>query len=157
MSYRFWEALTVLLTSSTKFLPSPFLSINVYDFAFWETVLITTVGGIAGIFFFYGISGYLMRRAWERRMQRIAEGREPKKKNFRRRNKIIIQVKRKFGLIGLAIITPAIISIPIGCILAAKYFRTRKGTLPYLIVSTFLWSLFLSGIAQLFGSPFHAH
>lgn len=90
-------------------------------------------------------------------MQRIAEGREPKKRNFSRMNKVIVNVKRKFGLIGLAIITPAIISIPIGCILAAKYFRTRSLTLPLLLLSTLLWSLFLSGIASLFGSPFHHH
>jgi hypothetical protein len=157
MGLRFWEALTVLLASSTKFLPSPFLSVTVYDFTFWETIAMTTGGGIIGILFFYGISGYLMRRAWERRMERVDEGLEPRKRTFRKRNKIIVKVKLRFGLIGLVIITPAIISIPIGCVLAAKYFRKRGETLPLMFLSVVLWSFLLTGVASLFGSPFPHH
>lgn len=128
-----------------------------YDFTFWETIAMTTIGGVLGILFFYGISGYLMRRAWERKMQRIAEGQEPKKKTFRKRNKIIVTIKLRFGQIGLAIITPAIISIPIGSILAAKYFRKSRFILPLMLISVLLWSFLLTGIASLFGSPFSHH
>ncbi|MFB6258057.1 MAG: hypothetical protein ABEH38_05125 [Flavobacteriales bacterium] len=158
MSYRLWEALTVLLTSSIKFLPSPFLSVNVYDFTFWETILMTMIGGVVGTTFFYLISGQLMKRAWDRRMRRAAEGRAPRKRTFRRRNKTIVRVKRKFGLIGLALVTPAIISIPIGAVLAAKYFRKRMETLPFMLFSVVLWSFLLTGIASLLPvSPFPHH
>ncbi len=157
MSIRFWEAVTVFLASSVKFLPSPFLSVNVYNFTFWETVFISSFGGIAGILFFYLSSGHLMKRAWRRRMQREMEGFGRPKRYFTRRNKIIVKVKKRFGLGGLAFITPAIISIPIGSILAAKYFRKRSETLPILLLSVVLWSFLLTGIASLFGSPFAHH
>lgn len=157
MYIRYWEAFTVFLASSVKFLPSPFLSVNFYDFTFWQTIFISSSGGIVGILFFYLSSGYLMKRAWRRRMQREAEGFGSPKRYFTRTNKIIVNVKKRFGLAGLAFITPAIISIPIGSILAAKYFRKRTATLPSLLVSVLLWSFFLTGIASLFGSPFQHH
>lgn len=154
MSIRFWEVITVLLTSSTKFLPSPFLAVTFYGFSFWHTVLMTSAGGMIGIFFFYGLSGRLMERARKRKLRRIAEGKTTRKRNFRRTTKISVRVKLRFGLIGMAFITPAIISIPFGSILSAKYFRRNSMTLPALLISTLLWSLFLTSIAAYFGSPF---
>ncbi len=155
MSIEFWEILTVLLASSTKFFPSPFLAVNVYGLAFGQTVLWTSLGGIFGVLFFYGLSGELMDRARRRRLRKLAEGKVKRKRNFRPVTKISVRVKQRFGLIGLAFITPAIISIPFGSILAAKYFRRRGATLPALFLSVLLWSLLLTGIASLFGSPFH--
>lgn len=151
------EILSVLLTSAIKFLPAPFLAVNVYGFKFGQAVLMTTAGGVLGILFFFFASGELMERARVRRMRRMAEGKEPRKRFFTRRNKLMVRIKQGSGIVGLAIITPAIISIPIGCVLAAKYFRKEAFTLPALLLSLFLWSLLLSGIASLFGSPFHHH
>ena len=63
---------------------------------------------------------------------------KPKKK-FSRKNKLIVRVKSRWGLIGLALITPTIISIPVGTLLAARYFGNNWRTLPYMLLSVVGW------------------
>ena len=65
--------------------------------------------------------------------------RKKPKKEFSRKNKLIVRVKSRWGLIGLALITPTIISIPIGTLLAARYFGSNWRTLPYMLLSVVMW------------------
>lgn len=111
---------------------------------FLPALMVTVAGGCSGVVVFYGASGWLMELARRRRFQRIAEGRAPKR-SFTRTNRTIVRVKRGQGLSGLAFFTPVLISIPIGSILAAKYFRNDRRTLPVLLLSVVLWGLVLNG------------
>lgn len=43
----------------------------------------------------------------------------------------------RFGIIGIAFITPSLISIPIGSIVAANFYKKKKGVLIFLIISVF--------------------
>jgi len=115
---------------------------------FVPAYLVTAAGGCCGVLVFYGTSGWLMERARLARLRRLAEGRAPKR-SFNRTNRTIVRVKRGQGLSGLAFFTPILISIPIGCILAAKYFRYDRRTLPVLLTSVLLWGLVLTGFWQL--------
>ena len=63
---------------------------------------------------------------------------------FTRTNRFIVRVKRGHGMHGLAMITPPLISIPIGSILAAKYFHHDRRTLPTLLSSVVIWSVVLT-------------
>lgn len=60
---------------------------------------------------------------------------------FRRR---IIRIKNKFGIIGIAIVTPCIISIPIGSILAARLFQNKVKVLTAMFISTVAWAFILT-------------
>ena len=62
---------------------------------------------------------------------------------------MIVRVKRNQGLNGLAAITPVLISIPLGTILAARYFRHDKRALPVLFSSVLIWDVILSSIWDL--------
>ena len=55
-----------------------------------------------------------------------------------------MRVNHGYGLVGLAGIAPPILSVPITALLAAKYFRHDRRTLPFLIASVVLWSFVLS-------------
>lgn len=79
-----------------------------------------------------------------RRRSRVSSFPEGQPKIFTRKNRRIVKFKGSFGLIGLVIVTPAILSIPIGCVVAAKFYRHNRYTYPMLLVSTFIWSLGLS-------------
>ncbi len=118
-------------------------------FGFLATWLISTAGGCTGILvFFYG-GGWFMERARLKKLRRMAEGRASKR-SFTRTNRAIIRVKRTQGLSGLAFLTPTLISIPIGALLAAKYFRHEKRTLPILLSSVALWGLVFTAFWQFF-------
>jgi hypothetical protein len=144
----FWEIFGLVLLSSVKFLFAPSVAIGA-GFGYLQTIVITYCGGCLGILFFYFFGTFMMRKFSKKT---VSENR--KKKIFTPTNKMIVKIKSKYGLIGLSFITPAIISIPVGTILAAKYFRKNPKTLSYLLTSLFIWCLFLSTLSYLLKASF---
>jgi hypothetical protein len=142
------KALSVFALSMIKF---PFSQVTAtgLGFGFLPTFLITTAGGCTGVIIFYHASGWLLDRARRRRIRRMAEGHAPKR-SFSRTNRTIVRVKRSQGLSGLAFLTPILISVPIGSVLAAKYFRNDKRTLPVLLISVVAWGIVLTSFWQFF-------
>jgi uncharacterized membrane protein len=109
---------------------------------FWETIIITSLGGMTGVIFFYyfGHMVFVAFDNWKaKRRKKTVE-----KKVFTRKNRMVVNVKSKFGIIGLTFLTPCIISIPIGCVIAAKFYFNNRLTLPLLLVFTVVWSFLLS-------------
>ncbi|MGY6560823.1 MAG: hypothetical protein ACXITV_01820 [Luteibaculaceae bacterium] len=147
------KAISLFFLSAVKFALAPASGLAL-GFGLWQTILITTTGGVCGILFFYLLSDYFVRSSLERRAVKIQKALEAGKPNpvkfFSRKNRLIVKVKQKFGVLGIAAVTPAIISIPVGSILAARFFRHNKLTLVYLALSVFLWSLCLSLLLTIF-------
>lgn len=146
----------VLLIASVKFLFAPFEAER-YGFNFGQSFTITTIGGLIGIFAFYyagsNIAGWWrhfvakIKSVFLRRPAAVIE--QKAQRNFTRSRRFIVGIKSKFGLFGIAFVTPCIISIPIGTIVAAHFFRKRKPVILYMIGSLILWSLILNGLAQI--------
>lgn len=153
---KFWlEVTEVGLIASVKFLFSPFEAER-YHFNFWESFTVTTGGGIIGILAFY-FAGTQITGWWRNftdlaksifLRQPLAEIRKIPRRNFTRTRRLIVRVKTRFGLAGIAFITPCLISIPLGTAIAADLFRKRRPVLIYLFISLVFWSLLLNGIAQ---------
>jgi hypothetical protein len=61
-----------------------------------------------------------------------------------------VKIIRRYGLFGLAFITPTIISIPVGSMLAGRLFPDKREVLLYLSGSVVLWSMALSAVLVLF-------
>ena len=142
------------LLASVKFLPAPFLAeIEHYDFT--EAFFITTLGGTIGVVAFVFI-GEGIKRGWQamgRFFRMIFTGKKitappPPKRKFTRGNRFIVRVKRRFGLTGIAFVTPCIISIPVGCLVAMHFFKNRRKVLGSIMLSLVLWSLLLNLVAQ---------
>jgi hypothetical protein len=112
-------------------------------YTYGQTLLITLPGGVFGVLFFYFTSTRLME--WNRRRKlykdllKIRQGKEVNHRYFNRLNKFIIKVKLRVGILGIAAITPTILGIPLGVIIAAKFFKHKKLTLPILIASVVVW------------------
>ena len=138
------EALSVFALSMVKFAVSALWS---YDrgFGFVETVVITSAGGCLGVMVFYRSSRWLMQRARDRQERKLAKGGK-RSRAFTRTNRLIVRVKRGQGMPGVALLTPVLLSIPIGAIISAKYFRDDRRTLPALLSSVLVWSVVLSSL-----------
>ncbi len=156
----FFKILQVLLVSAIKFFIAPPIS-NVYGFDYIQTVITTTAGGIFGVVFFYYLSSMLIRlfkmispyisHSFRPIIREIAElfppSKEKKKKRiFTWKNRLIIKTRKRFGLIGIALLTPILLSIPLGSFLTAKYYSRQKYALLYLSMSIVFWSFFISSI-----------
>jgi hypothetical protein len=68
---------------------------------------------------------------------------EKKRKNFNKRNRFAIKVRQKLGLWGIAFLTPAIFTPPIGVILSLAFRYDRKEILLKMFVSALIWGVIL--------------
>lgn len=144
-----FEILLILCAGMVKFAVSGLVSYG-FGATFLQTLLYTSLGGCLGVLFFYRTSSMLMKRARIRRLHReiaVMHGVEqarPARKVFTRTNRFIVRLKHGWGLRGLVALTPILLSIPLGTILAAKYFRHDRRTVPLLLSSVLIWSVVLS-------------
>lgn len=142
------QILLTIFFSSFKFAACFPLVIIQFEFSFLETVLWTNVGGIAGIFFFAFLSEKLIswwKRTFRPSNRNILEDEQQVKKIFTRRNRRIVRTKQKYGLIGISVITPFLLSIPVGVFLVVRYYRSSKFKFLYLIAANVIWSLIYTG------------
>jgi hypothetical protein len=65
--------------------------------------------------------------------------RQLSRRKYTNMNKIIIKIRRKYGMWGIIILAPIILSIPIGALLGTKYFPKSRGFIPYMILSITVW------------------
>lgn len=141
MSAEFLRAISIFFLSATKLLWAPGTAVAA-GLTFWETIFLTSTGGITGIIFFYYF-GHIIFTAFDnwkaKRRKNVVV-----KKVFTRRRRMVVNVKSKFGIIGLTFLTPCILSIPIGCVIAAKFYYHNRLTLPLLLTFTVVWSFILS-------------
>ncbi|MFO7668076.1 MAG: hypothetical protein R6W31_00310 [Bacteroidales bacterium] len=93
------QIILTILSSSVKFAMTFPLAVMQFKFSFAETILWTNAGGILGIYFFAYLSDKLILW-WQR--------------TFMKKNRRIIRIKQRYGLIGIALITPLLLSIPVG-------------------------------------------
>lgn len=77
------------------------------------------------------------------------EKRNIKKKIFTKTTRRMIRIKHRFGLAGIAAITP-LISQPIGAFFAEKFFKDKKKIIFYLSISVIIWAMGLYFILYLF-------
>lgn len=147
--------LITILLSTFKFAMTFPLAILEFKFSFFETILWINIGGVIGIYFFAYLSEAVNRwiqglinkgrkkRGLEEKegnLQSKSYGGQRKKKIFTKRNRRIVRIKQKYGLIGIALTTPLFLSIPIGVFLAVRYYPRSKTKYLYLIGSNVAWS-----------------
>ncbi|GAB4381638.1 MAG: hypothetical protein Kow0075_13380 [Salibacteraceae bacterium] len=137
----------LVLFSSVKFLFAP-STVYLSGYNVWQTILITIIGGFLGVVVFYKGGSYIF--AWWTR--RFGGGKATKK--FNRRTRTLVKIKNKYGLYGLAFLSPCLISIPIGAVVAAKYFRHDNRTIPVFFSAVVFWSITLTMLTHLIGPLF---
>lgn len=152
-----FKLIQVLIISGIKFLFAPFISIG-YGFTYFQTVIVTTLGGIAGLLFFYYLSKGMIRLYFRlcpvvisyfggeeaRKTLQETQCGNINRKKFTRKNKAIVNLRGRYGFFGIILLTPVLLSIPIGAFLAQKYYSKKRHILVYLSLSVLMWSFFIS-------------
>jgi uncharacterized membrane protein len=111
-------------------------------FSFFESVTVTSLGGIAGTVFFVFLSEKLIGNYQKLKRKRIEKKEIAKtKKTFTSTNRLIIKTKKRFGLAGIAFLTPLIFSFPLGCFLAVRFFKEKQKIILYLSSSVMFWAV----------------
>ena len=144
-----WEIISVFLLSTVKFVFGAVPMALSFGFSFFEAVTVTSLGGFTGVTFFVLMSDKLITYFKKRSALQQHED-KPAKKIFTRRNKTIVKVKHRYGLAGIALLTPLLLSIPIGCFIAVRYFKNKQQILFYMFGAIMFWSVFISSFKLLF-------
>lgn len=144
----FVQIFGLALLAGVKFLYGP-TAVYLAGYSFWQAIIITSLGGFIGVFIFFK-TGQFISDWW---VNRFGISKKPKKK-FSKKNRAFIKIRATYGLYGLAFVTPCIISIPFGCLLAAKYYPHDRLVFPLMFASVVFWSLVLTSITYLIGPIF---
>ena len=124
----------------------------------WETILIIEAGGILGFLFFYYFFGFLFKELkliWPKvyhftpilfkvRFEIWLNSRRSNRINarkFTKRNKMIVRMRKRYGMWWLVILSPIMLSIPVGALLGNKYFKHNHHFIPYMLLSIFIWGI----------------
>ena len=118
----FLKILSVISLASVKFLFAAPTSIAL-GFNFIETIILCVTGGSLGVLVFAFSSKYVYKV-----INFITKPFKSKKKGSKKKNgnQLAEKIAKKYGLVGLSIITPSIISIPIGTLIAIKLFPKKS-------------------------------
>jgi len=135
------EIISVALVSSIKLVWGGVPMALSFGFSILETIFVTSSGGIIGVLAFVALSDFLVKRFKKRAKKRKLEKTSQNSvKIFTRKNKLIVRIKTRFGLIGIAFLTPILFSIPLGSFLAIRYFKSKQKVISYMFASVLFWS-----------------
>ena len=160
-----FKIIQVFLLATVKYVITfPFALLIGLNFV--QTLIAVTLGGIAGFFFFYYLSGYAIKRLHHFKTFLRRHTPRPLRIKFRqllnwrkkvtgervfsKRNRLIVSFRSKFGLLGIVVLSPVILSIPLGAFLLNKYYSNHKMAKPYMVFSILSWTAVFVAFALIF-------
>lgn len=109
-----------------------------------STVLGTVAGTMTIVLLFTFFGDFMRKRVLNRFMRN--------RKRFSERNRKFIQVWRKYGIAGVAIITPLLLTPIGGTLLAISFGTPRDKLIIYMFISASVWALVFSSAIYFFGN-----
>jgi len=98
--------------------------------------LANIIGGIIGIVLFTYLGGYMQDYLVKKFPKRFG-------RRFTSSNRFLVRIKQKFGLGGIAALTPIVLSIPVGVLFALALTHDKKKILVSMLASMFFWATIL--------------
>lgn len=103
----------------------------------WKVLPVAIGGGITGCILFTYISAFIIHAIHRYRAKRHLIH---KRKIFTKFNRRVIRIRQRFGLAGIALITP-VLGTPVGAFLAERFYRDKKKVILYLSGSVVIWAV----------------
>jgi hypothetical protein len=134
------KELTVIFFCTFKFAATFPVAIYLVKMTPVETLLYTNTGGILGTYLSMYLSEFLIRM-WNKYWPKSLKRERKKKKVFTDRNRRIVRIKMRYGLWGIVMLSPVLLSIPLGSFLMVKYYGLKMKNMGWLLAGQFAWSL----------------
>ncbi|MFO7827669.1 MAG: hypothetical protein R6V23_03530 [Bacteroidales bacterium] len=133
------KELIVIVSATWKFAATFPIAVYIFRMSFFETILYTNIGGFIGLAAFTLLSRGALKlfdAYWPKKWR----CKKKPRKTFTKRNRRLVTIKKKYGLPGIVILTPVLLSIPIGVFLNTKYYGHQKSSYFYLFLGQIAWS-----------------
>lgn len=98
--------------------------------------LANVIGGIIGIVLFTYLGGIMQDYFVRKFPNRFG-------RKFTASNRFLVKVKTRFGLGGIAVLTPIALSIPVGVLFALALTHDKKKIMLSMIISLLFWATLL--------------
>jgi hypothetical protein len=148
MDTEFIKYITVFAWTMVKFIFGPVLS-AVFNIPFLPSVLLTISGMMASVLIFT-FAGRVIRKWWVQRFQRNRVLFSPKKRRM-------VRIWRKYGIWGVATLTPLIFT-PIGGTMIAVSFGEKKHKILFtMLISASFWALVFCSLLVILGKEVFLH
>ena len=143
MAVEILKYLSVYLVSMVKFFGGPITGVSL-GLSYVETVLLTMAGMMTSVLIFSVVG-----RAFSKWMSK--RRRAQRKPIFCKQNRRIVLIWRRFGVRGIAFLTPIIFTPILGTIVVALFGASRKNILIHMFWSSLFWSATLTFMVTEFG------
>ena len=118
-----------------------------------EGFLSTTIGSsIAVLIYVYG--GTELTRFFRDSKIRRQGDKYKKPLVFTKKNRFLVKIRKNGGLPLVAFLSPVVISLTVGCLLAITFIHNRPKIVTYMIISIFIWGIMIFGGKSLLGTQF---
>lgn len=109
----------------------------------WLLLLLTMIGGILGIIIFTQI-GYDLEKWLVKRFPRWF-------KRFTLKNRVLVKLRRNWGIWGISFLTPILLGIPVGVALCLTLTTDKRKIIKPMILSLVVWTLIFLMFVLLIG------
>ena len=137
------KAVPVYLSSMLKFVFGP-LGGYLAGLNIITTILVTVAGTMTVVLAFSFFGDFLRNRVFKRFFE--------KRKKFSGRNRRFVTIWRKYGIVGVAALTPILLTPIGGTLLAISFGAPRNKLIFYMFVSASIWSVILAVVFYFFGN-----
>ncbi len=131
--------LIIILFCTWKFAAMFPIAIFAMKMSFFKTIVYTNIGGALGAIIFTFFSDILIK-IWNKYLPKKFKYHRKPKRVFTKGKRILVKIKVKYGLAGIVILTPLLLSIPVGSFLVLKYYGSKKINITWLIFGQIVWS-----------------
>lgn len=130
--------ISVFFLSSVKFLGGPLAGVSM-GLSFGATLVLTVAGMMTSVFLFSVIGGTVHNRY-------MARQRALNKPMFSKKSRRIVMIWKRFGIGGIAFLTPVLFSPILGTVLATVLGASKGRILLHMLWSAVFWGLVLTVI-----------
>lgn len=141
-----YRLLPLIILCATFFKTGMPLVVIYFRFDFFYSFIISIGSVFIGSVIYTYLSYYLIR-LWKYIKLKILS--QPHK-IFTPQNRKIIKIKNKFGLTGIALLSPILLSIPLGAFLAEKFFKNKTKIILYLNAASLFWFIIIYLLMKFF-------
>ncbi|MEO1050620.1 MAG: hypothetical protein AAFX87_08330 [Bacteroidota bacterium] len=115
------------------------------DYSVYTSILITVLGMMSSVFVFTFFGEFLKRRVLRRLFRR--------RKVFTKRNRRFVVIWRKYGIPGVAALTPLLLTPIGGTIVLTTFGSPRRKVFLYMFISAVFWSIIITNLVYIVGDP----
>lgn len=123
---------TVIVASMVKYAAGP-ISAEVFHLSIWETIILMIIGMMLTVILLTTLLGDIFYTLLKKTVFK-------NNKVFSEKTRRIVRISHKWGLIGIAFLTPVLFSPIGGTLIAISFGEHKKRIIGYMFVSAVFWA-----------------